>query len=179
MNLLETMNVRTEACETMKRIESEEQKKMQSVQDTICKCKKLLSMQAQAMAQKDAKIYQLEKLCEEKDVAYARLLQQKEEQKERLERKIESERSSYRYLNSRLRETEEELDRERGKSAWDKFREKHHLRVPKKRYRSCYYTKKSFADWFAEKMLFPLGCVIFAVVVFAILIHFDLIWYMW
>ena len=105
--------------------------------------------------------------------------QQKEEQKERLERKIESERSSYRYLNSRLRETEEELDRERGKSGWDKFREKHCMRFLKKRYRSCYYTKKSFADWFAEKMMFPLGCVIFAVAVFAILNYFDLIWYMW
>ena len=127
----------------------------------------------------DSKISQLEKLVREKDAAYARLLQQKAEQKERLERKIESERSSYRYLNSRLRETEEELDRERGKSCWDKFREKHHLRLPKKKYRSCYYTRKSFADWFAEKMLFPLGCVIFVVVVFAILIHFDLIWYMW
>ena len=80
--------------------------------------------------------------------------------------------------NSRLRETEEELDKERGKSAWDKFREKHHLRVPTKRYRSCYYAKKQFGDWFAEKMLFPLGCVVFAVVVFVILIHFDLIWYM-
>ena len=42
-----------------------------------------------------------------------------------------------------------------------------------------YYAKKRFADWFVEKMLFPLGCVLFAVVVFAILIHFDLIWYMW
>lgn len=82
-------------------------------------------------------------------------------------------------INSRLRETEEELDKERGKSAWDKFREKHHLRVPTKRYRSCYYAKKQFGDWFAEKMLFPLGCVVFAVVVFVILIHFDLIWYMW
>lgn len=41
-----------------------------------------------------------------------------------------------------------------------------------------YGIRKSFADWFAEKMLFPLGCVIFAVAVFAILIHFDLIWYM-
>ena len=119
------------------------------------------------------------KLCREKDAAYARILQQKAEQKERLERKIESERSSYRYLNSRLRETEEELDRERGKSAWDKFGEKHHLRGSKKRYRSCYYTRKSFADWFAEKLLFPIGCVIFAVAVFAILIHLDLIWYMW
>ena len=100
-------------------------------------------------------------------------------QKERLERKIESERSSCRYLNNRLRETEEELDRERGKSAWDKFGEKHHLRVPKKRYRGYYYTRKSLADWFAEKMLFPIGCIIFAVVVFAILIHFELLWYMW
>lgn len=127
------------------------------------------------ISQKDGKISQMEKLLREKDAAYARLLQQKE----RLERKIESERSSYRYLNNRLRETEEELDRERGKSAWDKFREKHHLRVPKKRYRSCYYTRKSLADWFAEKMLFPIGCIIFAVVVFAILIHFDLLWYMW
>ncbi len=113
----------------------------------------------------------------EKDAAYTRLLQQKAEQKERLEQKIESERSSYRYLNSRLRETEEELDRERGKSSWDKFWEKHHLRLPKKKYRSCYYNRKSFVDCFTEKILFPLGCVIFAVVVFAILIHFDLIWY--
>lgn len=79
---------------------------------------------------------------------------------------------------AKARETEEELDRERGKSVWDKFREKHHVRVPKKRYRN-YYAKKRFADWFVEKMLFPLGCVLFAVVVFAILIHFDLIWYMW
>ena len=31
-------------------------------------------------------------------------------------------------------------------------------------------------DWFAEKMLFPIGCIIFAVTVFAILIHFDLIY---
>ena len=96
-----------------------------------------------------------------------------------LERMIEREWSSYRYLNSRLRETEEELDRERGKSAWEKFREKHNLRLSKRKYRSCYYTRKSFVDWFAEKMLFPIGCIIFAVVVFAILIHFDLIWYMW
>lgn len=61
----------------------------------------------------------------------------------------------------------------------DKFREKHCMRFPKKRYRSCYYTKKSFADWFAEKMMFPLGCVIFAVVGFAGLNYFDLLWYMW
>lgn len=86
----------------------------------------------QVIAQKELRILQLEKLVREKDAAYARLLQQKAEQKERLERKIESERSSYRYLNSRLRETEEELDRERGKSAWDKFREKYHLRAPKR-----------------------------------------------
>lgn len=178
MNLLETMNVGTTSCETMKRSETEEQQKMQNLQDTISKCKTLLKEQAQVIAQKDSKIFQLERSCWEKDAAYARLLQQKEEQKERLGWKIESERSSYRYLNSRLRETEEELDRERRKSAWDKFREKHHLRGSKKRYRSCYYTRKSFADWFAEKLLFPLGCVIFAVVVFAILIHFDLIWYM-
>ena len=180
MNLLETMNVGTESCETMKRNESEEQqKKMQSLQDTISKCKTLLKEQAQVIAQKDLKISQLEKLCREKDAAYARILQQKAEQKERLERKIESERSSYRYLNSRLREAEEELDRERGKTTWDKYREKHHLRFPKKKYRGCYYTRKSFADWFVEKMLFPIGCVVFAVVVFVILIHFDLIWYMW
>lgn len=133
----------------------------------------------QVIEQKESRISQPEKSLREKDAAYVRLLQQKEEQKERMERKIESERSSYRYLNRRLRETEEELDKERGKSDWDKFREKHHLRLPKKKYRSCYYTRKSFADWFAEQMLFPLGCVIFAVVVFAILIHFDLIWYMW
>lgn len=179
MNLLETMNVGAESGETVRRNKSEEQKKMQNLQDTISKCKTLLKEQAQVISQKDLKISQLEKLVREKDAAYARLLQQKAEQKERLERKIESERSSYRYLNSRLRETEEELDRERGKSAWDKFREKHHLRLPRKRCRSCYYTKKSFADWFAEKMLFPIGCVIFAVAVFAILIHLDLIWYMW
>ena len=97
--------------------------------------------QAQVIAQKDSKIFQLERSCREKDAAYARLLQQKEEQKARLERKIESERSSYRYLNSRLRETEEELDRERGKSAWDKFREKYHLRAPKKRYKLPNYNK--------------------------------------
>ena len=179
MNLLETMNVGMESCETMKRNASEEQQKMQSLQDTISKCKTLLKEQAQLIEQKESRISQLEKSLREKDAAYARLLQQKEEQKARLERKIESERSSYRYLNSRLRETEDELDRERGKSAWDKFREKHHLWGPKKRYRSCYYTRKSFADWFAEKMMFPLGCVIFAVVVFVILIHFDLIWYVW
>lgn len=179
MNLLETMNVGTASCETMKRSESEEQQKMQNLQDTISKCKTLLKEQAQVIAQKESRISQLEKLVREKDVAYERLLQQKAEQKERLERKIESERSSYRYLNSRLGETEEELDRESRKSAWDKFREKHHLWGPKKRYRSCYYTRKSFADWFAEKMLFPLGCVVFAVVLFAIWIHFDLIWYMW
>ena len=179
MNLLETMNVEMESCETMKRNESEAQQKMQSLQDTISKCKTLLKEQAQLIEQKESRISQLEKSLREKDAAYARLLQQKEEQKARLERKIESERSSYRYLNSRLRETEEELDRERGKSAWDKFREKHHLWGPKKRYRSCYYTRKSFADWFAEKMMFPLGCVIFAVVGFVILIHFDLIWYVW
>ena len=178
MNLLETMNVGTASCESMKRSESEEQQKMQSLQDTISKCKTLLKEQAQVIEQKESRISQLEKSLREKDVAYARLLQQKEEQKERLERKIESERSSYRYLNSRLRETEEELDMERGKSAWDKFGEKHHMRVPKKRYRN-YYAKKRFADWFVEKVLFPLGCVLFAVVVFAILIHFDLIWYMW
>ena len=179
MNLLETMNVGAESGETMKRSESEEQQKIQNLQDTISKCKTLLKEQAQVIEQKESRISQLEKSLREKDVAYARLLQQKEEQKERLERKIESERSSYRYLNSRLRKTEEELDRERGKSVWDKFREKYHLQVDKKRYKSCYYTRKSFADWFAEKMLFPLGCVIFAVAVFAILIHFDLIWYMW
>ena len=146
MNLLETMNVGTESSETMKRNESEEQQKIQSLQDTISKCKMLLKEQAQVIAQKESRISQLEKLVREKDAAYARLLQQKTEQKERLERKIESERSSYRYLNSRLRETEEELDRERRKSAWDKFREKHHLRGSKKRYRSCYYTRKSFAE---------------------------------
>ena len=178
MNLLETINVGAQSGETMKRSESEEQQKMQNLQDTISKCKMLLKEQAQVIEQKESRISQLVKSLREKDAAYARRLQQKEEQKPRLERKIESERSSYRYLNSRLRETEEELDRERKKSAWDKFREKHHLRGSKKRYRSCYYTRKSFADWFAEKLLFPLGCVIFAVVVFAILIHFDLIWYM-
>ena len=107
----------------MKKNESEEQQKRQNLQDTISKCKTLLKEQAQVIAQKDLKISQLEKLLREKDAAYARLLQQKAEQKERLERKIESERSIYRYLNSRLRETEEELERERGKSAWDKFRE--------------------------------------------------------
>lgn len=177
MNLLETMNVGTESCETMKRSESEARQKMQNLQDTISKCKTLLKEQAQVIAQKDLKISQLEKSCREKDAAYARLLQQKADQKERLEQKIESERSSYRYLNSRLRETEEELDKEKRKSAWEKFWEKYPLRLPRKKYRSCYYTRKSFEDWFAEKMLFPLGCVIFAVAVFAILIHFDLIWY--
>ena len=177
MNLLETMNVGVESCETMKRNEAEEQQKIQSLQDTISKCKMLLKEQAQVISKKDLKISQLEKLCREKDAAYERFLQQKTEQKDRLERKIESERSSYRYLNSRLREAEEELDREHGKSAWDKFREKYHLRVRKKKYRSCYYIRKSFANWFAEKMLFPLGCVIFVVLVFAVLIHFDLIWY--
>ena len=116
MNFLETMNVGMASCETMKRNESEEQQKMQSLQDTINKCKILLREQVQVIAQKDLKISQLEKSLREKDAAYARLLQQKAEQKERLERKIESERSSYRYLNSRLRETEEELDRERGRA---------------------------------------------------------------
>ncbi len=85
------------------------------------------------IVQKEAKISQLEKLLKEKDEAYGKLLQRKEEQRERLERKIESERSSYRYLNSRLRETEEELAKERKKSAWDKFRGKHRLRLSPKR----------------------------------------------
>lgn len=106
MNLLEIMNVGAESYETMKKNEPEEQQKMQNLQDTISKCKMLLEKRAQVIVQKDLKIFQLEKSCREKDIAYARILQQKE----RLERKIESERSSYRYLNSRLRETEEELD---------------------------------------------------------------------
>ncbi|MCI5741191.1 MAG: hypothetical protein SO445_05825 [Lachnospiraceae bacterium] len=143
---------------------------------TISKCKTLLKEQAQVIAQKDLKIVQMEKSLREKDEAYARLLQQKAEQKERLEQKVESERSSYRYLNSRLRETEEELDKERGKSGWDKFREKHRLKIWKRRYKRYYQTRKRFADWFVEKMLFPLGCVIFVVVVSAILIHFDLVY---
>lgn len=115
MNLLETMNEGMESCEMMKKNESEAQQKMQSLQDTISKCKTLLKEQAQVIAQKESRISQLEKLLRDKDAAYARLSQQKEEQKERLERKIESERSSYRYLNSRLRETEEERDKGRGR----------------------------------------------------------------
>ena len=51
--------------------------------------------------------------------------------------------------------------------------------VEYERERVCQVKCVSFADWFAEKMLFSLGCVVFAVVMFAILIHFDLIWYMW
>jgi len=108
----------------MKRNESEEQQKMQNLQDTISKCKKLLKEQDQVIAQKDLKISQLEKSCQEKDGAYARLLQQKAEQKERLGRKIESERSSYRYLNSRLRETEEELADVKEQLPWWKKRKK-------------------------------------------------------
>lgn len=133
MNLLETMNVGTESCETMKRNESEEQQKMQSLQDTISKCKTLLKEQAQVIAQKESRISQLEKLCREKDAVYARLLQQKAEQKERLERKIESERSSYRYLNSRLREIEEELADVKEQLPWWKKR--------KKKSRLCNYKK--------------------------------------
>ena len=133
MNLIETMNVGAESGETVRRNKSEEQKKMQNLQDTISKCKTLLKEQAQVISQKDLKISQLEKLVREKDAAYARLLQQKEEQKERLERKIESERSSYRYLNSRLRETEEELADVKEQLPWWKKR--------KKKVRLCYYKK--------------------------------------
>lgn len=134
MNLLETMNVGTASCESMKRSEAEEQQKMQNLQDTISKCKTLLKEQAQVIAQKELKVSQLEKSCREKDAAYARLLQQKEEQKARLERKIESERSSYRYLNRRLRETEEELaDVEEQLPWWKKKR--------KKKFKLCYYKK--------------------------------------
>lgn len=134
MNLLETMNVGAESGETMKRSESEEQQKMQNLQDTISKCKTLLKEQAQVIEQKESRISQLEKSLREKDAAYARLLQQKEEQKERLERKIESERSSYRYLNRRLRETEEELaDVEEQLPWWKKKR--------KKKSKLCYYKK--------------------------------------
>ena len=170
MNLLETMNVGTEVCKTMKRSESEEQQKIQSLQDTISKCKTLLKEQAQVISQKDLKISRLEKLLREKDVAYARLLQQKAEQKERLERKIESERSNYRYLNSRLRETEEELDRERGKSAWDKFREKHHLRLPKKRYKIPNYNKTRRREMIVRKLLFGVYCVIWGIIGIALFI---------
>ena len=53
MNLLETMNVEMESCETMKRNESEAQQKMQSLQDTISKCKTLLKEQAQLIEQKE------------------------------------------------------------------------------------------------------------------------------
>lgn len=134
MNLLETMNVGVESCETMKRNESEEQQKIQSLQDTISKCKTLLKEQAQVISQKDSRISQLEKLVREKDAAYARLLQQKAEQKERLEQKIESERSSYRYLNSRLRETEEELVDVKEQLPWWKKKRK-------KKSKRCYYKK--------------------------------------
>ena len=170
MNLVETMNVGAESSEIMKRSESEEQQKMQSLQDTISKCKTLLKEQAQVIAQKELRILQLEKLVREKDAAYARLLQQKAEQKERLERKIESERSSYRYLNSRLRETEEELDRERGKSAWDKFREKYHLRAPKKRYKIPNYNKTRRREMIVRKLLFGVYCVICGIIGIALFI---------
>ena len=124
----------------------------------------------QVIAQKELRILQLEKLVREKDAAYARLLQQKEEQKARLERKIESERSSYRYLNRRLRETEEELDRERGKSAWDKFREKYHLRLPKKRYKIPNYNKTRRRDMIVRKLLFGVYCVIYGIIGIALFI---------
>ena len=158
MNLLETMNVGTASCETMKRSETEEQQKMQNLQDTISKCKTLLKEQAQVIAQKDLKISQLEKLVREKDVAYARLLQQKE----RLERKIESERSSYRYLNSRLRETEEELDRERGKSTLDKFREKHH--IFHRKYKIPNYSRRSLWERIGGKLVFAGYCIIWMII---------------
>lgn len=107
---------------------------MQSLRDTISKCKTLLKEQAQVIEKKESRISQLEKLVREKDVAYARFLQQKAEQKERLERKIESERSSYRYLNSRLRETEEELADVKEQLPWWKKKRK-------KKSKLCYCKK--------------------------------------
>ena len=44
---------------------------------------------------------------------------------------------------------------------------------------SVFHYYRLFQTAVAEKMLFPIGCVIFAVAVFAILNHFDLLWYMW
>ena len=147
MNLLETMNVGAESGETMKRSESEEQQKMQNLQDTISKCKTLLKEQAQVIEQKESRISQLEKSLREKDAAYARLLQQKEEQKARLERKIESERSSYRYLNSRLRETEEELADVKEQLPWWKKKRKKKSKL--------YYYKKHWwkSDKFKENVV--------------------------
>lgn len=165
MNLLETMNVRTESCEMMKRNEAEEQqKKMQSLQDIICKCKKLLNMQAQAMAQKDAKIYQLEKLCQEKDETHTRLIKLKDIEIQNLEWKMKDERSSHQYASYRLREVEEELAREKGKSCWDKFKEKHHLRERKKTYRIPDYNKVWRRKEVIKKLLFGVYCVIWGIV---------------
>jgi len=75
---------------------------------------------------------------------------------------IEREWSSYRYLNSRLRETEEELDRERGKSAWDKFREKHHIFKKKSKTRLCY--KKNWWEKHGEQIVFLIYGAIWIVV---------------
>lgn len=72
--------------------------------------------------------------------------------------------SSYRYLNSRLRETEEELDRERGKSAWDKFREKHCMRFPKKRYRIPDYNRTRRREKMVRKLLFGAYCVVWGII---------------
>lgn len=186
MNLLKTMQ---EECPAeMKPDMTEMNISIRSLQNTIDKYKKLAQEQAQVIVQKEmlvkslrSEITKLKQLNEEK----TQEAKQQEWRNGRLEsdlrdtkKRLKSEEENSRRWYHRYRAKEEELDKEKAKTAWEKFREKHHLQVPKKRYRSCYYSRKSFADWFAEKMLFPIGCVIFAVVVFAVLIHYDLIWYM-
>ena len=62
-----------------------------------------------------------------------------------------------------LRETEEELDRERGKSAWDKFREKH--RIFKKKSNPFY--GKHWWEKRGRQVIFLIYCAIWiAVAVF-------------
>ena len=67
-------------------------------------------------------------------------------------------------MSNRLLEIEEELDRERGKSWWDKFKEKHHLGFRKKAYRIPDYNKAWRRKELMKKLLFGAYCMVWVII---------------
>ena len=141
---------------------------IQSLQNIIDKYKKLTQEQARVIVQKEmlvkslrSEITKLKQLLEEK----TRVAELREKRNGRLEsdlrdtkKRLKSEEESSRRWYHRYREKEEELDKEKAKTAWEKFREKH--LILRRRYKVSSYYKPSFWEKFGGKILMGVYCII-------------------
>lgn len=170
MNLLQTMQ---EECPSeMKPDMTETNISIRSLQNTIDKYKKLAQEQAQVIVQKEmlvkslrSEVTKLKQLLEEK----TQEVDWQKERESRLEsdltdtkKRLKAEEQSSRRWYLKYREKEEELAKERAKTAWKKFREKH--RIFRRKHKIPNYSRRSLWERIGGKLVFAGYCIIWVII---------------